>query len=109
DFRPVILREGHEGEHVSFGLIHECGELRHLRAQLTGDLAPLRPSPSGPSFCVNSPGATRTNSVEIAKDCDLRHRAIRRGAWREGLTKDATLQHPSWVERWLSAQPLPAS
>jgi hypothetical protein len=32
--------------------------------------------------------------------CDLRHRAIRGGAWREGLTKGAALQR-----RWLSAVP----
>ena len=30
------------GQHVGLGLVHQGGELRHLGAQLIGDLAPLR-------------------------------------------------------------------
>jgi hypothetical protein len=41
DFRPVIFREGHEGEHIGLCFIHEGREFRHLRTQLIGDLAPL--------------------------------------------------------------------
>jgi len=41
DFRPVIFREAHEGEHVGLCYVHEGGEFRHLRTQLIGDLAPL--------------------------------------------------------------------
>jgi hypothetical protein len=37
----VIFRESHEGEHVGFRLVHQRGELRHLRTQLIGHLAPL--------------------------------------------------------------------
>ena len=42
DFRSMIFRESHEGEHVSLGLVHERGELWHLGTQLIGDLPPLR-------------------------------------------------------------------
>jgi hypothetical protein len=41
DFRSVILRESHEGEHVGFRLVHQRGELRHLGTQLIGHLAAL--------------------------------------------------------------------
>ena len=34
---PMLLREGHVGQHVGLGLIHEGGELRQLGAQLIGD------------------------------------------------------------------------
>ncbi len=39
----MIFREGHEGEHVGLGFVHERGELRHFGTQLIGDLPPLRP------------------------------------------------------------------
>ena len=35
------LREGHVGQHVGLGLVHEGGELRHLGPELIGDAAPL--------------------------------------------------------------------
>ena len=35
-------REGHVGQHVGLGLVHECGELGQLGAELVGDPAPLR-------------------------------------------------------------------
>lgn len=38
---PVRLGEGHVGEHVLLGAVHERGELRHLRPDLGGDIAPL--------------------------------------------------------------------
>jgi hypothetical protein len=41
DFRPMIVREAHEGEDILFGLGHVRGELRHFGTQLIGDLAPL--------------------------------------------------------------------
>ena len=40
-FGAVIFREAHDSEYVDLGLVHECRELRHLRTQLVGDLAPL--------------------------------------------------------------------
>ena len=36
-------REGHVGQHVGLGLVHEAGELGQLRPELVGDRAPLRP------------------------------------------------------------------
>ena len=33
--------EGHIGEHVGLGLVHQRGELGHLRPDLVGDEAPL--------------------------------------------------------------------
>ncbi len=38
---PVLFREGHVGEHILFGIIHDGGELRHFRPDLVGDVAPL--------------------------------------------------------------------
>jgi len=38
----MVLGEAHEREHVGLRFIHQCGELRHVGAQLIGDLAPLR-------------------------------------------------------------------
>jgi hypothetical protein len=35
------LGEGHVGKHVVLGLVHDRGELRHLRPDLKGDGAPL--------------------------------------------------------------------
>ena len=37
----VLGREGHVGEHVGLGLVHEGGELGHLGPELVGDAAPL--------------------------------------------------------------------
>ena len=59
DFRLVILREGHEGEHVRPCLVHQRCEFRHFGTQLIGDLAPLRPG--GISVVLNEGGpAPRT-------------------------------------------------
>jgi hypothetical protein len=41
DFRPVIFREAHEGEHVGLCIVHEGSELRHFWTQLIGDRPPL--------------------------------------------------------------------
>ena len=41
DLAPVLPGEGHEGQHVLFGLVHELGELRQALAQALGDLASL--------------------------------------------------------------------
>src|SRR5690606_41855769 len=38
---PMLLREGHVGEHVGFGVVEDGGKLRHLRSDLVGDGAPL--------------------------------------------------------------------
>ena len=35
-------REGHVGQHVGLGLVHQRGELRDLGPELVGDAAPLR-------------------------------------------------------------------
>jgi hypothetical protein len=45
DFRPMILGEGHQDEHIGFGLIHERGKLRHLGTQLIGEASPRRAGP----------------------------------------------------------------
>jgi putative transposase len=37
---PVLLGEGHVGEHVMLGVVHAGAELRPAGAQLVGDLAP---------------------------------------------------------------------
>ena len=37
----MLLGEGHVGEDVLLGLVHQSGELRHLGAELVGDAAPL--------------------------------------------------------------------
>jgi len=37
ELRPVLLREGHVGEHVRLGVVEDGGELRHLRPDLVGD------------------------------------------------------------------------
>jgi len=39
--RPVLGGEGHIGEYILLGLVHEGGELRDLGAKLVGDAAPL--------------------------------------------------------------------
>ena len=39
---PMLLREGHVGEHVSLGFVEEAGKLGQLGAELIGDLAPLQ-------------------------------------------------------------------
>ncbi len=36
DLRPMRLWEGHEGEHVVLGLVHQCPKLWELAAQLVG-------------------------------------------------------------------------
>jgi hypothetical protein len=41
DFRPVIFRETHEGQHLGVCFVHEGSELRHLWTQLIGDRPPL--------------------------------------------------------------------
>jgi len=38
---PVLFWEGHIGEHILFGIIHDGGELWHLRPYLAGDVVPL--------------------------------------------------------------------
>ena len=38
---PVLNWEGHVGEHIRLGLVHQRGELRDLGAELVGDAAPL--------------------------------------------------------------------
>ena len=38
---PVVLGEGHVGEHVVLGLVHQLGELAEALAQAVGDGAPL--------------------------------------------------------------------
>lgn len=38
---PVLLREGHIGEHVRLGIIEDGGELRDVGPDLVGDGAPL--------------------------------------------------------------------
>lgn len=48
---PMLLRDRHVGEHVSFGLVEEAGELRQLGAELIGNLAPLRTRGIGIVFC----------------------------------------------------------
>ncbi len=40
-FDSVLLGEGHVGEHIGFGLVHQGGQFRHFGAELIGDLAPL--------------------------------------------------------------------
>ncbi len=40
-FGAVGGRDGHVGEDVGFGLVHQGCELRHLGAELVGDGAPL--------------------------------------------------------------------
>ena len=37
----VLLGEGHVGQHVGLGGVHEAGELGHAGPQLIGDLSPL--------------------------------------------------------------------
>lgn len=44
---PVLLGEGHVGEHVRLGLVHKGGELRDLGAELVGHAAPLLPGSLG--------------------------------------------------------------
>ena len=39
--RAVFLGEGHVGQHVGLGLVHEVGQLGRLGAELIGHLAPL--------------------------------------------------------------------
>jgi hypothetical protein len=41
DFRPMIFRKAHEGEHVDLCFVHEGSKLRHLWTQLIGDRPPL--------------------------------------------------------------------
>src|SRR5512144_434748 len=41
DLGPVLLGEGHVGEDVCFGLVHELGESADRRPQLVGHFAPL--------------------------------------------------------------------
>ena len=41
ELRPMLLREGHVGEHVGLGIVENSGELWQLRATLIGDGAPL--------------------------------------------------------------------
>ncbi|MFK4380945.1 hypothetical protein ABIA40_000353 [Bradyrhizobium sp. USDA 223] len=38
----VLRREGHVGQHIGLGLVEEAGELGWLRAELIGDIPPLR-------------------------------------------------------------------
>src|SRR4051794_19468025 len=40
-FGAMLLGEGHVGQHVGFGLIHDGGELRHLEPDLISHAAPL--------------------------------------------------------------------
>jgi hypothetical protein len=47
DLRPVRPREGHEGEHVALGLVHQHPEPGELAAQLIGHRSPLRPGRIG--------------------------------------------------------------
>jgi hypothetical protein len=47
DFRPMIFREAHEGQHIGLCFVHERGALRHFGTQLIGDLSPLRPGRFG--------------------------------------------------------------
>ena len=37
----VLSGEGHVGQDVVLGIVHQCGELRHLGPELVGDQAPL--------------------------------------------------------------------
>lgn len=37
----MLFRERHVGQHVGLGIIHDGGELRHLRQDLVGDGPPL--------------------------------------------------------------------
>jgi hypothetical protein len=46
----VFLREGHVGQDVGFGRIHEGRELWHRGPELVGDLAPLGPGGAGIVF-----------------------------------------------------------
>ena len=39
----MLLGEGHVGEHVRLGLVHQRCELRDLGPELIGDAAPLLP------------------------------------------------------------------
>src|SRR5205814_10206006 len=42
DLRPMRPREGHEGEHVVLGLVHQRTELGELASKLIGHRSPLR-------------------------------------------------------------------
>ena len=39
---PVLLRKGHVGQHIVFGLIHQIGQLRHLRPDPVSDTTSSR-------------------------------------------------------------------
>ncbi len=45
--RPMVLGEGHVGQHVGLGVVHHRGKLGHLGSELVGDLAPLGPRGRG--------------------------------------------------------------
>jgi hypothetical protein len=38
---PSAPGQGHVGEHILFGTIHQRGEFRHLRPDPVGDITPL--------------------------------------------------------------------
>src|SRR5690606_25537556 len=49
---PMLLREGHVGEHVGFGVVEDGGKLRHLRSDLDRKSTRLNSSHVKSSYAV---------------------------------------------------------
>jgi hypothetical protein len=81
DLGAVLAREVHVGEHVMFGGVHQFGQLRHFRAELVGDAAPLGVGGGRIGFGESGPYPAETRRRWVLPACAV---ALRM-KWRRQL------------------------